>query len=78
MPKTPIPCPACKVGHVKVDRSGKLLMDDRTGLLVRECWVRCTGCLRRGKALLTLDIAMFPDDSVLAIEPTPFPKSAAA
>lgn len=77
MPRAPIPCPEC-AGALKIDRSGQLYTDDRTGLLMRECWLHCTVCGKRGKGLLTLDVALFAVASVLSIEPTPFPIDPAA
>ena len=65
MPEPRIPCPDCG-GPIKVRKSGKLLAEERTGLLVRECLVGCTGCGRNGKMLMTLDVGLY-------IDPTPLP-----
>jgi uncharacterized Zn finger protein len=72
MPQNPIPCPSCG-GAIKVRNSGALLSDDRTGLLMRECLVRCKDCGRDGKMLVTLDVGLYLDDKTLPIEPAPLP-----
>lgn len=72
MPQHHIPCPKCQ-GAIKVTKSGPLLTDDRTGMLVRDCLVSCSACGRRGKALLTIDVAMYLDDEGLFIDPAPLP-----
>ena len=77
MPKHKIPCPSCQ-GAIKVRKSGPLLAEDRTGLLVRECLVECTGCQRRGKMLVSIDIGLYLDDDGLHVDQTPLPVQTAA
>lgn len=36
-----------------------MLRDDRSGLLVRVVLVRCPGCKRNGKALITADVQLY-------------------
>ena len=80
MPEHRIPCPACENGSVRVRKSGALFYENRTGLLVRECLVECRDCKRKGKMLVTLDIAMFLLDEIsgLYIDPKLFPTDTAA
>ncbi len=78
MPEHRIPCPACETGSIRVRKSGALVMEARTGLLSRECLVECRDCKRKGKALLTIDIAMYLDGDGLCIDPAPFPADTAA
>lgn len=81
MPRNPLPCPSRScTGEIKVRNSGPLAYDQRTGLLARECLVACTSCRRKGKMLVTLDIALYPDEEgeALPIEPTLFPTAPAA
>lgn len=40
-------------------RSGPMLRDDRTGLLVRVVLVRCDTCKRNGKATVTADVQLY-------------------
>lgn len=79
MPEAYIPCPECS-GPIKVRNSGPLVHESRTGLLCRECLVVCKACGRKGKMLVTLDIALYLDaaSETLHVEPTPFPTTTAA
>ena len=70
MPDPRIPCPSCK-GSIRVRKSGALFADDRTGLLMRECLVECTGCGRKGKMLVTLDIGLYLDGLHVDLAPLP-------
>lgn len=72
MPEPHIPCPECS-GAIAVRKSGALFAEDRTGLLVRECLVKCTGCGRKGKMLVTLDIGLYLDEPGLHVDPAPLP-----
>jgi len=84
MPQPHIPCPGPRFGpncpgSIKVRKSGTLYAEERTGLLVRECLVSCDTCGRNGKMLVTLDIALYLDDSEgLHVDQTPFPNEDAA
>lgn len=69
MPEPHIPCPKCS-GPIRVRKSGPLLAEERTGLLVRECLVECSGCGRKGKMLVSLDVGLYLD-SGLHVDPTP-------
>jgi hypothetical protein len=53
-----------------VRKSGPLLAEERTGLLVRECLVECSGCGRKGKMLVSLDVGLYLD-SDLHVDQTP-------
>jgi hypothetical protein len=78
MPKhIPCPTPGCG-GSIKAKKTGPLLAEERTGLLVRECLVECCGCGRRGKMLVTLDIGLYLDEPGLALDHAPFPTTSAA
>jgi len=70
MPEPRIPCPMCP-GSIKVRKSGPILAEGRTGLLVRECLVECSGCGRKGKMLVSLDIGLYLDEPGLHVDQTP-------
>lgn len=74
MPEPHIPCPSCK-GSIRVRKSGPLLFEDRTGLLVRECLVGCSSCGRNGKMLVTLDVGLYLDEEGLHVDQTLLPES---
>jgi len=77
MPEPRIPCPKC-TGSIKVRKSGPLLAEDRTGLLVRECLVVCDTCRRQGKMLVSIDIGLYLDTEGLHVDRTPLPEIAHA
>jgi len=77
MSREPIPCKKCQ-GGLKITNSGKLLMDDITGLLVRQVYVRCTACGCRGQGLVTVDIEMYSEVVLLPVADASLPEKDAA